>query len=750
MGYSIANYDISELKKIVPPNRVIPTLFWLIPLGRWLPEELEILWKHFTQEPNRCKDLGLMIIKERGNSKSTNEEQQSHLSDVAGELQKLLPQGINSIYDLDGMSRDRDSRQVLILSASYPQPGWGVVLSPNRKVSALKDFLENILRQEIDDETYTVFLDATTFYKGLESIQQPKKTEPEDYDKRKLPYEKIYAIIDQHYKAIQEWQFDGTCYALLEKFRQDNNNIFAQSLQSELDKFFHAADNAFMASSLIQSLVTKENIKPEKLDNELAAFMEQYAQGKDPFKLKNVDTNIKKVAQKLIRLQTRPQNNFSAWAKELYEQRKNQVADALQILRRYIDAEIARITVEKSQNDEVYQQALQVWQEEKAQARKQFHIKVQELIRCRWEYGPRFLARIEENAKSGNLTAASVAWDPARMVGWKIFTQNVGIQTSDIADYIRKLIPDFKSENQVSDQQINGSIFTDYIHYVAKSNPTQSARTVTANLLNELLRYSEIDSLLNKYSPHNELSNEKSKEIKIDKLLEAMGWPPEKNHQETTLAQCVPNSSLTNTLSGNKVRTVCESYCKDLIDTLSAKLGYTEEMLWNAVEHQPGQTYRPNNRRRNWNAEIQGITLGSAKIIIQALLNEAMPEKTEEIKLFCMNLTSLTEKLNRSSHHNPGAANNDELPTEIWDTIQTILVATETLVGEMPWHFTPTQSNGHQPKVLTGNAWSHSHHIPRQLSVILWEDSDIRDTMLIWNPSRVNPVIPDPTIILRP
>jgi hypothetical protein len=84
------------------------------------------------------------------------------------------------------------------------------------------------------------------------------------------------------------------------------------------------------------------------------------------------------------------------------------------------------------------------------------------------------------------------------------------------------------------------------------------------------------------------------------------------------------------------------------------------------------------------------------------------------------------------------------------DEIFNIINLSKELISEMPWHFYPIQRNGHQPTVLTGDAWSHSHKQNRQLSIILWSNDNTSESMFIWNPSKLNPVIPDAMIIIRP
>ena len=49
MGYRIDSYTREELGKIALPGRAVSTLFWVLPVGRWRPSELDDWWNHFTR-----------------------------------------------------------------------------------------------------------------------------------------------------------------------------------------------------------------------------------------------------------------------------------------------------------------------------------------------------------------------------------------------------------------------------------------------------------------------------------------------------------------------------------------------------------------------------------------------------------------------------------------------------------------------------------------------------------------------------
>jgi hypothetical protein len=122
-----------------------------------------------------------------------------------------------------------------------------------------------------------------------------------------------------------------------------------------------------------------------------------------------------------------------------------------------------------------------------------------------------------------------------------------------------------------------------------------------------------------------------------------------------------------------------------------------------------------------------------------------LPDKKEASNSLIKNLNGLRNKFNDLSHDPPIGKT-----SQLLDELLEIFKYTKELISEMPWHFFPIQRNGYQPTVLTGNAWSHSYKQNRQLSIILWSNDSSSESMLVWNPSKENPVVPDGIIINRP
>ena len=65
MGYQVQAYSLEELQRISAPGAVVPSLFWMLPVGQWWMGELDECWRMFTDPAGGdCHDLGLIPVKE--------------------------------------------------------------------------------------------------------------------------------------------------------------------------------------------------------------------------------------------------------------------------------------------------------------------------------------------------------------------------------------------------------------------------------------------------------------------------------------------------------------------------------------------------------------------------------------------------------------------------------------------------------------------------------------------------------------
>ena len=48
MGYRVEAYSLEELHRISAPGAVVPSLFWMLPVGHWRMGELDECWRMFS------------------------------------------------------------------------------------------------------------------------------------------------------------------------------------------------------------------------------------------------------------------------------------------------------------------------------------------------------------------------------------------------------------------------------------------------------------------------------------------------------------------------------------------------------------------------------------------------------------------------------------------------------------------------------------------------------------------------------
>jgi hypothetical protein len=238
-----------------------------------------------------------------------------------------------------------------------------------------------------------------------------------------------------------------------------------------------------------------------------------------------------------------------------------------------------------------------------------------------------------------------------------------------------------------------------------------------------------------------------------ESLLDSCGWLATNEVREKPLARFLTTSAdgavtLADGTSGNDLRIALESFCKDLVDVVVTQLGYSHDEIWRAIDEQlPG--YRPSSRRRDWDEEVRQLTTGPAGMLLSVLGTLAFPSRQTAINEFVRGLNELGTALNKCSHHRHeslSAVERDDLPR----LLRHLLDKAQEVLGDLPWHLHTTFSYGEQPKVVSGEAWSHGSSAPRLLRVIMWSDVEVGTHILLWNRKRQNPIVTDPVLVRRP
>jgi hypothetical protein len=303
--------------------------------------------------------------------------------------------------------------------------------------------------------------------------------------------------------------------------------------------------------------------------------------------------------------------------------------------------------------------------------------------------------------------------------------------------------------NQLPKIQLNGSLFADYAYFVSISAKRLSPWEATKRLLTELLSPSQFRKLIGE-NDEGSLFEAKTKDQLAKSLLQRWGWNEVHADFPRPLAGCLfqeKNGKMVLSRSLNETRTSLENFLKDLVRITFATLGWADsEIEENLAVHCPKYRRTP---RVTWNQEMRTLTAGAALALLEPLLDLSFTESPSAGagKSFCVDCSKLLKELNKGSHDPPPPPPTSEELAAYGDSLQGILKRAGSLIGEMPWHLSPAQTFGHDPMIVTGHAWSHSHAEERLIRVMLWAGDKQSRELLVWNKSLTNPVMTDAVLL---
>jgi hypothetical protein len=447
--------------------------------------------------------------------------------------------------------------------------------------------------------------------------------------------------------------------------------------------------------------------------------------------------------------------SFQAWAKQTLAEAPTSLGEGMAKLKSDIETKLASHRGVKAQLEHEYKVTMSKWRQSSKEARERFHVAAGKAVELQWEIGPRFLVAFEHICRQEGLWVRSIPWDPARMVGWKLMALQVRLDSRDLQIVAQELVPGATGAsltNSTGTAVADGSYFTDYVHYIAISKPGFSPRAVTRDLIARLIRPAEMMTLIQNHGGQAPTATDAAH--LAEELLHTFGWQHSDEGREKPLAGCIKTDgettpSIAENLSGNDLRIVLESFCKDIVDVVVTQIGDSEVGVWSAIEERIPD-YRPSSRKKVWEEEVRLMTVGAAVMILTALGPLAFPAKATEVNEFATDLHNLSEMLNRASHHREGEPVSSKVPSEAPAMISQLLSKAEAFLGELPWHLDASFVYGEQPKVLSGEAWSHGSPTPRLLRVIVWTGTSPGSHVTLWNRTRRNPIVTDPVFITRP
>ncbi len=757
MGFQVENYSLNELQRIAVPGAVAPSLFWALPVGGWNPRELEEVWRWFTEHQSQCNDFGLLLVKERG--RRDDEQANVSLASVGAKLSDLMPAGAERF--LHPRDRDRgESPRMLVLSGGYPQPGWGVLIEWRlRDIRRFEDLIGRTIQQMRGKDSandFSLFRDAAHAFHHRQNLgDAPAKPSVSAIENEILAAEKADSFLREAQTLLQ-----ASRHALV----QEKINAAMQALRQSVWLGIDAAtlealvklQKTFAGAAFILAVSAK--VIADEIAPKLDALIEDPSQ-REAVTKGLASQELKHALRECLYLRrekmVEADGNFSAWAERALAAVQPRLTAALSELKQAIEAKLAAHRGVKAQREYEHDIAMGQWRQSSNEARERFHVTAGKAVELQWEFGPKFLVAFEHNCRQDGRWVRSIPWDPARMVGWKIMGSDVKIASRDLQIAARELVPDATGDSPTSGQTTavaDGSYFTDYVHHIAISKPGFTPHAVTRDLLIRLLRPAEMMTLIQTHT--GEPTTATDAPLLAEELLQAFGWRQSDEVGEKPLAGCIKGSddtapTIAGNLSGNDLRIVVESFCKDIVDVVIAQLGYSHAEVWNTIEQRiPG--YRPSSRMKDWEEEVRLMTVGAAGMILPALGPLAFPEQADNVKAFAVDLQKLADVLNKTSHHREGEPVSSEAPIEAASLIRQLLGSAKAFLGDLPWHLEASFVFGEQPKVLSGEAWSHGSPTPRLLRVIVWTGASPGTHVTFWNKERRNPVVPDPVFIVRP
>lgn len=740
MGLRLETYKLSELNKISGRGGAVPALFWWLPIGRWSEQQLWRVWSQFVDERDSlCNRLGLALIKEPGH----RAEGGSHdVSALAGRLSELVPEGSS----FEGYAeRDGEQGQFLLLSGAYPQPGWGLLVSGSATALDLEEMVAAALSRPDTNgvaDVEPIIAAAAAYHERQRAGQLRASTQQrDDLEKDSVRLKALGSCLKDLSAQLASGNFEELGAARM-RLKQQAPDLAGVALLD--DREF----NALKLDHKLQGIADEQ--ERHAIQEMLAGLQAKRAAGEEIKPKMITQSGMGQVIKPWLQaadLAPAPEKLFEQTGLR-YHEREARLRLEVDTVLGSIQAELGRVQLELAQATERLDQARHAQDRQRTEAETRFRTSLIDAVQVQTEWGTRFLVEFESVCRAKGTPCANIAWDPARMIGWKLWARGAELRLEDLYSAASEMASGSDGFERIGDpgNLSNGSLFTDYVHHIAYSDLKRTPREVTVAMV-EKLRVSERRQILERQLGATPRTS--TQPVTAEELVTALGWPEERAKTKVPLAAtpAAQGKGLREGIDGNVLRIILESYCKDVIDLVSNELGDSDEDIYARVQRAV-PAYRPGGN--SWSEEVAHITLGSAALVLEALLPHAFPTDNESTRALLSGIRKLSALLNPESHDREGstvAAFDGKAAAAL---VQQLLDHSNRLLGELPWHFKALQTTGRQPQVLTGTAWSHSHPEQRSLRIMLWTGEKLDQDALIWNKERINPIITNPRIIRRP
>lgn len=755
MGQRVESYSRDHLRKISLPGNAVATLFWVLPVGSWGMGELDAFWRHFTRPGSLCHDIGLLLVRDTQCDPASTPPDTTDLAEPllhaeGGQVSDLIPEAAHHWRDHDFR---HDCRGFLLFSGAYPQPGWGVMVPVDQRLERPLGF-EQLVREVIlhlgyPDQLEAIQLAAQAYHLRFQAGHPPHEPrQPKDLPLMQKAVEDLDELRSILSSGGNPAEIEG-CLARIN--RALSQAIGSESLPS--DTFWAEARGK---TKTIRDLAGWPVDEASALEEADARFRSLAESDQIPF-LETQSPRVKAALKKLRFLRQRwpeldvsglPEFLATTYRQALQEEVETGLASSISLL----EERFQRSSGEFALETQHHKTALEEWQRRRRTAESDYRRAMPEATRAQWELGPRFLQALEAECRRRDLDASSIPWDPARMVGWKLHLADPEIGAQDLLFAANTVLD---GEMQVPTNSLptaacfHGSLFADYAYYVAITAKRMSPWVATQRLCSELLSINRLRRVL-VVGEGFESSGVITKEDLSAELLESWGWKRPVGDHPRPLAGCVTSASstaLTLKSTLHETRTCLEGFLKDLTRAVFATLGWTEERTEAELAiHCP--SYR-RSTRGEWRHEMERLTSGGAILLLESLLPLAFSDRIDSggTEKFCKQCRTLVNVLNQGAHDPPPPPPRAQDLEDYAGMIRAILDGVQSVVGEMPWHLSASQTFGSDPLVVTGHAWSHSHPEERLIRVMLWAGEKPSREYLVWNKTLTNPVMTDAVLL---
>lgn len=702
-----------------------------MPAGNWKPWDLDSWWDFFTQSESNCNSYGMLLALNR-HERPTNRTI-ANFSEIIPEFNKR-----NTPFDSKQMPAS-----IFVTSGAYPQPGWGVLIELPKELqeepSQFEELIGGVLNQSCSPKDLASIFAASEAYKGKDEIKNKRPTrfklndqEAQLHNNKKERLQLIFSIL----KKSEQGDFQEVIKLLDRAVNQiegiDLSHAFSLVRSVQKIQITRTKDLEGFESLLKKYLTCEGEADYEQLLNSLS--------GREGGLLRNIKVIFPMATTTgKIDIETTLQASTLCIQQELTKIfSKPQLA-----LKQEVEQTEGRLQLA----GENYSNALKEYRNHLKVAEINLRTALVEASTNQWKCGPIFLKRLEDQARRERFPVRSLIWEPVRMIGWKLQCEFPELTTPDFLSAITTALG--RTPDDIATAELSGSLFADYTYYVAPSIDKTTPRLATQRILESLLSVNQVRTALQKITSIEDLSIlPLSLPDLVDQLITNWGWKNEELETGYPILRCIePASKGTKRLckDPNETRILLEGCFQDFVRVTFSKLGWSNERAIRQIgTHSPEYKF---SQSEDWQAELEKMTLGASITLLKVFLPMAFPQHQRTIDEFISKLRPIREQLNSGSHYPPSEISEKER-VQCGSQIDEILKLSNLIIDEFPWHFTPQQTLGRSPEIITGYAWSHSHAEERMIRILVQDrSSSNKDSLLVWNPSKINPVMPDAMIL---